>query len=155
MEYLSRSDAEFAAKDLDGRDLRGQPVTVTFAEDVRSYTSIGFFSDLISNSIYSAVQITSVVMTVTATGAIVMIVTVTVTVIASGTKDPAADVQARLLVVRTVLDPLLLLGNSMKRGETIRMRGAVMIGNAMTVIASRNDLTGLVMELGLVEGQSK
>ncbi|PAV23803.1 RNA-binding domain-containing [Pyrrhoderma noxium] len=33
LEYLSRSDAEFAAKDLDGRDLRGQPVTVTFAED--------------------------------------------------------------------------------------------------------------------------
>lgn len=33
LEYLSRSDAEFAAKDLDGRDLRGQPVRVTFTDD--------------------------------------------------------------------------------------------------------------------------
>jgi len=33
LEYLSRDDAEQAVKILDGKDLRGQPVTVTFSED--------------------------------------------------------------------------------------------------------------------------
>ena len=34
LEYLSRDDAENAVKQLDGKELRGQPVRVTLAEDV-------------------------------------------------------------------------------------------------------------------------
>ncbi|KAI0636668.1 hypothetical protein C8Q77DRAFT_1093968 [Trametes polyzona] len=34
LEYLSREDAERAVKDLDGRDLRGQPVRVTMDREV-------------------------------------------------------------------------------------------------------------------------
>lgn len=36
LEYLSRDDADHAVKDLDGKELRGQAVRVTLAEDVRS-----------------------------------------------------------------------------------------------------------------------
>lgn len=34
LEYLSREDAERAAKELDGKELRGQPVRVTLDESV-------------------------------------------------------------------------------------------------------------------------
>lgn len=34
LEYLSRDDAERAAKELDGKELRGQPVRVTLDESV-------------------------------------------------------------------------------------------------------------------------
>ena len=35
LEYLSRDDAERAAKELDGKELRGQPVRVSIDESVR------------------------------------------------------------------------------------------------------------------------
>ena len=34
LEYLSREDAERAVKELDGRDLRGQPVRVAMDREV-------------------------------------------------------------------------------------------------------------------------
>lgn len=34
LEYLAREDAERAVKDLDGKDLRGQPVRVALSDDV-------------------------------------------------------------------------------------------------------------------------
>ena len=36
LEYLSREDAERAVKELDGRDLRGQPVRVALDREVGS-----------------------------------------------------------------------------------------------------------------------
>ena len=38
LEYLSREDAERAVKELDGRDLRGQPVRVALDREVRLWT---------------------------------------------------------------------------------------------------------------------
>ena len=38
LEYLSREDAERAVKELDGRDLRGQPVRVALDREVRAIT---------------------------------------------------------------------------------------------------------------------
>jgi hypothetical protein len=39
LEYLNRDDAERAVKELDGRDLRGQPVRVNLYEDVSALLS--------------------------------------------------------------------------------------------------------------------
>ena len=39
LEYLSREDADRAVKELDGRDLRGQPVRVELFGDVSALPS--------------------------------------------------------------------------------------------------------------------
>lgn len=43
LEYLSREDAERAVKELDGRDLRGQPVRVNLDREV-SHCTVSAFS---------------------------------------------------------------------------------------------------------------
>lgn len=40
LEYLSREDAERAVKELDGKDLRGQPVRVVMDAEVRFFFTI-------------------------------------------------------------------------------------------------------------------
>jgi hypothetical protein len=37
LEYPSRDDADFAAKELDGKEIRGNVVRVTVDEDVRGF----------------------------------------------------------------------------------------------------------------------
>ena len=39
LEYLSREDADRAVKELDGKDLRGQPVRVDLYDDVSTLPS--------------------------------------------------------------------------------------------------------------------
>jgi hypothetical protein len=41
LEYLNREDADRAVKELDSRDLRGQPVRVSLFEDVSILLSTG------------------------------------------------------------------------------------------------------------------
>ncbi|CAA7271584.1 unnamed protein product [Cyclocybe aegerita] len=123
LEYLSREDADRAVKELDGKDLRGRPVRVTYDDSVWCLFSLVVKANWPSRS--ALVLITTAAMTVAVNGA-----TIDTRMIATATIDTAANALGRLpaVVNLTIVDPGLPPqgGNMTIKG----LQGTMIIGEA-------------------------
>ncbi|KAI0076460.1 hypothetical protein K474DRAFT_1235642 [Panus rudis PR-1116 ss-1] len=148
LEYAAREDAERAVKDLDGKDLRGQPVRVRLDEGVRCVTCSGifhcvdlFFSDLVLITIVAMTVIVMIdVMIATA-----MIVT-GMTVLLTGVVNALGPLLA--VPTTTTVAPGLLRRGGITKILMIRGLRDMMIDGTMTdeeVIMMTGEALTLIM----------
>ncbi|KAI0780623.1 hypothetical protein BD413DRAFT_498702 [Trametes elegans] len=161
LEYLSREDADRAVKELDGRDLRGQPVRVALDRDVSGSLKLVTLH-LTPTTFFSALEQTTVagspaVMIVGTTGMPVTIVTVMIVTETIATAPGmivaiAGNALGRLLAAlksMIVAPGLHLLGGNMM---TEGLQGRTPTGVGTTVDGTRRTTATMIGPRGMPTG---